>query len=641
MLLGRDRELSALGDVVAAARAGNGGSVVVHGAPGIGKTALVDALVEASRLRTLRACGYESEADLAFATLGDLLRPVLDHVVQLSPAQADAVTSAFGLERHAGFDASTIEVATANLLRAVARRAPLLVVVDDVPWADTGSQSAILHLARRAATFSVAVVLVARTEDMTESMADLPCLEVAPLSTAHAAALVRDRGPEVTPAVLDVLVERGRGNPLALHELVAGLTIEQRSGRADLDDPIPVAAEVVLAYRRRIDRLPATTRQALLLAVVEGRGNLVAVTKALEASSSSLAAFEPAESDRLVVLEDGFVQFRHPLVRSVVHQTAAPAERRAAHAVLATIDQDPDRRAWHLGSSVAGPAPEAAAAMREMGDRALERGADATAARALTRAAELTAPASEQGRLYARAARAANRGGDQPLAAHLLSLAEPLLGDDPLARADLTVLEADLRIRRGDLLGAYLDLGRQAEAVAPIDRRRAMVMLLFSAKLHVYRMEAAEGVRAVRRALELTGGEAPDLLQIAALSMVDAMAGGPHALDTTRSALHAAMSVTRGHLHAQAIAWPLVWLDEHEDARRFLNWSIAAQREGGYHSYLPQSLLPSAELDLRGGRLVQAHDERDGSAAAVHRDQSIDRCDAGRGNDCPHRSGAR
>jgi DNA-binding CsgD family transcriptional regulator len=84
------------------------------------------------------------------------------------------------------------------------------------------------------------------------------------------------------------------------------------------------------------------------------------------------------------------------------------------------------------------------------------------------------------------------------------------------------------------------------------------------------------------------------------------MAGDPEASATTRAALQAGTATTRGHLHTLGIAWPLVWLDEHELAGNFLTWAVGVQRDGGFHSYLPQSLLPSAELDFRTGRWHQA-----------------------------------
>ena len=318
-----------------------------------------------------------------------------------------------------------------------------------------------------------------------------------------------------------------------------GLTADQRMGRVAIDDP---------SRRHRSGaRLPAPHRRAageharngLLLAVAEGRGTCCACYELLATASLDVGVFEPAERDELISIGDGAVHFRHPLVRSVVYQTASPAERRAptpcsrVPSTMRTVApgisprQLPSRlplppRRWSASPSVR-----------------LGSGADSTAAHALARAAELTSQPDEQGRLFAKAARAANRGGDAALATQLLAQAAPLVGEDPIGRADLTVLDADLRMRRGDLHGAYLDLTKQAEAIAPIDVRRATVMLLMAANLHVYRMEAADGLASVRRAIELSGSDSLDLLQISSLGMTQTMAGDPEALATARAAASA------------------------------------------------------------------------------------------------------
>jgi DNA-binding CsgD family transcriptional regulator len=499
-----------------------------------------------------------------------------------------------------------VEVATANLLLTVAGIEPLLLVVDDMQWLDTASLSALMYVARRTSQAPIAMVGAARVEEMTPAIAALPALPLGPLPAADAEALLRAGAPGVVPAVVRSLVDAAGGNPLALHELLRGLSPQQLGGQVPIVDPIAVSTEVVLAYRRRIDELPTPTRTALLVAVADGRGHLDRVLAALASVSLNATAFEQAEQQGLITLSGDTVLFRHPLVRSVVYQTATPASRRSAHRLLADVEQDSDRRAWHLGSAVAYPDSTARDALREMAGRALARGADATASSALARAAELTDDPQERGRLYAKAARAANRGGDVPMATHLLASAQPLIGGDLIDQADLMLLDADLRMRRGDLHGAYLELAGRAEAIASVDIRRATTMLLVAASLHVYKMEGALALRAVERALELAGDTPLDLLQVSSLAMTQTMAGHPDAVRTSRTAAEACMASKRGHLHTFGIVWPLVWLEEYDLARRFVMWAVEVQRAGGYHSFLPQSLLPGAELDFRTGHWPQA-----------------------------------
>jgi len=109
-----------LGDLIARTRRGHGGTVIVRGDPGIGKTALLDEVVAAAGVRTLRATGFESEADLPFAALGDLLRPILSSLDDVPPLQADALRGALGLGSTTAVDPVSVEVATASLLRAAA-----------------------------------------------------------------------------------------------------------------------------------------------------------------------------------------------------------------------------------------------------------------------------------------------------------------------------------------------------------------------------------------------------------------------------------------------------------------------------------------------------------------------------------------
>ena len=110
------------------------------------------------------------------------------------------------------------------------------------------------------------------------------------------------------------------------------------------------------------------------------------------------------------------------------------------------------------------------------------------------------------------------------------------------------------------------------------------------------------------RALELSDGPAVDVLQLSSLAMTQTMAGDPHATATALAAAHEGIVSRRGHLHTLGIAWPLIWLEQYNTARDFVAWAVHVHREGGYHSFLPQSLLPEAELDFRTGHWSRALD---------------------------------
>src|SRR6185437_6398054 len=152
-----------LDDVLAALRRGQGSSLVVHGEAGIGKTTLLDALVERSlgSEMVLRACGAETEVELAFSALADLLHPVLGELDALPLLQAAALKGALALGPPVPGDRLAVCVATLGVLRSAAAHRPVLVVLDDVQWVDASSRECVEYVARRAGG-RLAIVLAAR-----------------------------------------------------------------------------------------------------------------------------------------------------------------------------------------------------------------------------------------------------------------------------------------------------------------------------------------------------------------------------------------------------------------------------------------------------------------------------------------------
>ena len=120
-----------LGDLIARTRRGHGGTVIVRGDPGIGKTALLDEVVAAAGVRTLRATGFESEADLPFAALGDLLRPILSSLDDVPPLQADALRGALGLGSTTAVDPVVQALTLTDVVVSVAVLALILALALD------------------------------------------------------------------------------------------------------------------------------------------------------------------------------------------------------------------------------------------------------------------------------------------------------------------------------------------------------------------------------------------------------------------------------------------------------------------------------------------------------------------------------
>ena len=275
--------------------------------------------------------------------------------------------------------------------------------------------------------------------------------------------------------------------------------------------------------------------------------------------------------------------------------------RQAAHALLADVEQDPDRRAWHHASAAAAPDEAVAAELDAAAGRALARGAPGSAARAFDAAARLSVERDARGQRLARAARAAHRAGNVASAGRYATAARQL-ASDPITLADLLLVESDLRMREGDLEGAHRALTEHAERLVGIDRRRAATMLLLASKLRIYRLEARVTVEEVERALAILPAGEHEVVHLAALSMSQTVAGTVGARGSALAAAAAAAKAPHGHAHTLGIAWPLVWLEEYDMAREVTDRATALQREAGFLLYLPQSLLPQAELDFRTGR---------------------------------------
>src|SRR6476661_439846 len=176
-LRGRSSECALLDQLLDAARRGVGRSLVVHGEPGIGKTALLEHLVEsASDMAVLRAAGVESEMELAFAGLHQLFFPLLDRLDRVSGPQLEALEVVFGLRPGAPPDRLLVGLGVMSLLSELATERPLLCVVDDAQWLDAGSTLTLGIVARRLVAERIAIVFA--TREPPHELQSLPALEV-------------------------------------------------------------------------------------------------------------------------------------------------------------------------------------------------------------------------------------------------------------------------------------------------------------------------------------------------------------------------------------------------------------------------------------------------------------------------------
>jgi AAA ATPase domain len=349
-LTNRDTERAVLDEFVAAVRAGQSRVLVVRGEPGVGKTALLDYLAgQVQGCRLVRVVGVQSEMEFAFAGLHQLLVPMLEYLERLPAPQREALRTAFGLSRGSAPDRFLVALALLSLLSEAAGERPLVCLIDDEQWLDQASAQALGIVARRLAADPVGLVFAARVPGA--ELTGLQELTVKGLAERDARALLDSAltGP-MDARVRDQIVAEAEGNPLALLELPRGMTSAELAGGFGLPGTAMLTGRIEDSFRRRLDALPAQTRQLLLLAAADPSGDTALVWRV--AARLGLGFEEAVPAAEAGLAEFGTrVRFRHPLVRSVAYRSAPFKERQQAHGLLAEatdLAADPDRRAWHL-----------------------------------------------------------------------------------------------------------------------------------------------------------------------------------------------------------------------------------------------------------------------------------------------------
>jgi DNA-binding CsgD family transcriptional regulator len=521
-LRGRESEREALDRLVEGVRAGQSPVLVLRGEPGVGKTALLDYLVErASGCRIARAAGVESEMELAFAGLHQLCAPFLGRLERLPGPQRDALAAAFGLQNGGAPDQFMVGLAVLSLLSDATEEQPLLVVVDDVQWLDRASAQVLAFVARRLEAESVAIVFAERHSSHDEDLTGLPELELRGLAYRDARALLQSAvtGP-LDDRVSDRIVAETRGTPLALLELPRGMSPEQLAGGFGWHIAPALPGRIEESFRRRLTTLPTTTRRLLLVAAAEPVGDPVLIWRAAGLLGVDGEAAEPAITEGLVEF-DGQVRFRHPLVRSAAYRAASAEERHSVHHALAEATDasvDPDRRAWHRAQATARLDENVAAELEQSAGRARRRGGLSAAAAFLERAAGLTPDPARRARRALDGAQTKHEAGASDAALRLLAMAEAgQLDELGRARADLVRARITFVANRGR--DAPPLLLRAARRLEPLDATLARETYrdAFYAAFTAGRLATGDGVLEVAEAARTAPPgpqpqRAPDLL---------------------------------------------------------------------------------------------------------------------------------
>ncbi|WP_316396268.1 ATP-binding protein [Bradyrhizobium sp. 33ap4] len=423
-LLGRETEIDLIDQLLDRIDQG-GATLVISGAAGIGKSALLEEAKDRARERGIAVLGMTgvlAEAHLAFAGLQQALHPLMKQAKSLPAHQRSAFLSAFGMggATTEAPDIWLVALATLALLTEGPDHKPILLAVDDAQWLDEPTRQVLSFVSRRLSSDPV-VLLLALREGFELPFGDANTLRhaVPALSEADATRLLEMQAPGLSENLRNRFLREAAGNPLALVEL-------PRSSRSEDDREaawLPLTERLERTFSSRLSDLPEVTRMLLYIAAENDGSSLYEIMRAGEvllARTIDFSAFEPAVLGKLIELDATEARFRHPLVRSAIHQAADMAVRQKVHAALAGVIEDRDRKLWHRAAAAMGPDDELAGELDQMAHRAQRRGAGSTVVEVLQIAAKLSKTVEARRERFLQAAEIVTDLGRPKLLEHLL-----------------------------------------------------------------------------------------------------------------------------------------------------------------------------------------------------------------------------
>jgi DNA-binding CsgD family transcriptional regulator len=471
----RTNELAALDGLLASARSGSSAVLILRGGPGVGKTMLLERAIEqASGFRVGRVGGVDSELDLPYAGLHQLLVPFLQEIEDLPGPQRDALASTLGLIEAKRSDRFLTALGVLTLLSNAAKETGLLCAVDDAEWLDEASAQVLSFVARRLFCEGIAMLFTFGAPYATPTgLAPFRELSFDGLSQASSRKLLDQEveGP-LDSDVRDRLIVEVEGNPLALIELAHLLTPEQLGGLAPLPEALPLGDRLEKSLMRNVRGLSSDARSVLVLVATERSGDPALLRRAADGLGLSETAIGDAES---VLRLGSQITFRHGFVRSAVYALASETSRRDAHlALAAAMDPvaDEDRIAWHRAAASADADEAVAGDLETSARKARDRGGHAAAAAVLELAARLTPDPTRRATRLLVAVEAELDAGALDKAAGLLSqVSLQRLNDGQ--RAEAQRLRAMSALAGGGDGATSSLLLEAAQVLAPFDPRKA------------------------------------------------------------------------------------------------------------------------------------------------------------------------
>jgi DNA-binding CsgD family transcriptional regulator len=410
-VVGRDRELAEIASFLdLGGRASAPRTLLIEGEAGIGKTTLLAAAAEEARHQGRRVLGCRpaaAEVQLAFAALTDAFGALLDDDLTTLPEPQRAALLGAARRADTEVDRLALSMGVLNLLRWLAGRGPVALLVDDAQWLDEPSARAFAFSLRRLAAEPVVVIASRREGESLPSAFEeaarstgLSHLSVEALSFGAIARIVRAQlSVSFSRPVLLRIYEAAGGNAFFALELARAAAEAAERGYVLA---IPESLRELVGIR--LAALPDVTREALLVVAALGQPQSSVVAAAVEDWEDAVAR---AVDAGVLELVGGRVRFTHPLLGSTVYADAPEHRRRSVHRALADVVDEAEQRGWHLALATERPNERVAAKVANAAVAAAARGAPETAAELAEQARRLTPPS----RVHLRATRALDAAG--------------------------------------------------------------------------------------------------------------------------------------------------------------------------------------------------------------------------------------
>jgi DNA-binding CsgD family transcriptional regulator/tetratricopeptide (TPR) repeat protein len=494
-LFERTAELATLAQATVRARAGSGAIVVVEGAPGLGKTALLATVCRQASsvgMRVLMARGAELERNLPFGVVRQLFEPTMRELSASDRAaimeDAAALAKPIIDQQPQETDAGQNEFAGLHglywLCANLSDLGTVLVAVDDAHWVDLPSLRWLAYLAQRLEGLHVVLLLTTRPQEINSEeltivtqAAAAVVMSLRPLSLESSAALVRLMlSGEAESEFYEACHAASGGNPFYLREIItAARAGDQASGTAhDVEQLVP--ASVSRSVLWRLGRLGAdalVVAQALATLGDESELRHVARLAELTLERANQAADRLLAAD--LIRRERPLAFAHPVVRAAVYENMAPGARSSAHArasrMLAAEGAEPDRVAVHLLVTDPATDPWRVELLRKAAREALARSAPDTAASYLHRALAEPAPALVRPAVLSELGFAEARAGRPEAVDHLASAMDSL--SDARERARVARVLGDVLVSEARVSEAVQALDRAIAGLAADSAREA------------------------------------------------------------------------------------------------------------------------------------------------------------------------